>query len=232
MFRNFIFMEENRTDFGEIALQLSHPQGEHGKKVSDMMRHTNANMIRTTIGSLGLENGMHLLEIGPADAPLLPEILSYAEDLHYTGLEISEMMHQDCLKHYEGLINSGKVHFQLYDGESIPQQHGHFDRIFTVNTIYFYKDPETFTGKLANLLKPGGTLHVTFAFKSFMSHLPFVNHLFTLYEPEEVMDLLGRAGLSDVRLSPHTEIVEGRHGETVVREFGIVIGKRTQNKDS
>lgn len=51
---------------------------------------------------------------------------------------------------------STSVRFELYDGSVFPFGDEGFDRLFTVNTIYFWEDPAHTLSEVHRVLKPGG----------------------------------------------------------------------------
>ena len=77
----------------------------------------------------------------------------------------------------------------VYDGQNIPFGEQSFDKIFTVNTLYFWKEPNTFLEEIYRVLRNNGTFVLTFGHKDFMSNLPFTQYGFQLYHTEDVEKL-------------------------------------------
>jgi hypothetical protein len=65
-----------------------------------------------------------------------------AENLKYYGLEMSELMFQGARQINRNFVSQKQAFFSLYDGNVIPFGNAAFDKIFTVNTIYFWQGPE------------------------------------------------------------------------------------------
>lgn len=118
-------------------------------------------------------------------------------------------------------IETGHARFDLYDGGRIPFGGESFDRGFGVNTIYFWREPETLLGELYRVLRPGGLLAIAFAQKSFMRRLPFVRELFRLYDDGDFMKLVAPSRFRLESLKAITEEVRGKTGELVEREFTV-----------
>ncbi|WP_192348554.1 methyltransferase domain-containing protein [Algoriphagus sp. Y33] len=55
-----------------------------------------------------------------------------------------------------------------------------FDKVFTVNAIYFWSDPVVLAREIYRVLKPDGRLVVAFAGRDFMKKLPFTDFVFLL----------------------------------------------------
>lgn len=69
-----------------------------------------------------------------------------------------------------------------------------FDKVFSVNTIYFWKDPNATISKLYHILKPGGKLIIGFHDKSEMEKMPLNRDVFQYYSTHDLTDLLSING--------------------------------------
>ena len=79
----------------ELASQLSHPKGEKGNEIAQMMHETNIGMTKNAISNLKLTPGDSVLELGHGNAGHLEFLFSQCGNIHYTGLEISTLMNQE-----------------------------------------------------------------------------------------------------------------------------------------
>ncbi|GGF28228.1 class I SAM-dependent methyltransferase [Echinicola rosea] len=217
-------MEKSFTEeeLKAIAAQLSHPKGEMGIDVAATMHESNISMTEKAIELLHLESGDRVLELGHGSAMHVSQLLEEQENLHYTGLEVSELMHLEAKKHNALWVDKGKTAFYLYDGESAPFESGIFDKIFTVNTIYFWSEPKKTAMELKRLLADEGSLVIAFAQKRFMENLPFAQYGFTFYDDEDVIELMAAVGLVPLEQSDVTETVKSKAMEEVEREFTVM----------
>ena len=67
---------------------------------------------------------------------------------------------------------STSVRFELYDGSVFPFGDEEFDRLFTVNTIYFWEDPAHTLSEVHRVLKPGGRAPTTRASNRYLLRSP------------------------------------------------------------
>lgn len=209
----------------EIATQLSHPEGQKGVEMADRMNKTNIQMTVDTLNALGLQNQDALLELGHGNCGHLNKIFKIAEVAYY-GLEISETMQQEAIKLNEEFLNQHQVHFSLYDGEKIPFENDLFNRVMTVNTIYFWKNPSALLGEIYRVIKPGGKCFITFAQKSFMKQLPFVKHHFELYDHKKLEALVGTTPFKILQIEEKSDHTQSKTGEMVNRHYAIAtLGK-------
>lgn len=208
-----------KEELQALAGQLAHPTGEQGVRIAKMMDETNGNMTRQAIMALGLTLEQRILEIGHGNAQHVSDLLNNHSIGHYTGLEISSCMQKEAIAINQQHIDTGRATFLHYDGQHFPIAQASMDAIFSVNTIYFWKEPASFLANLGNLLTNGGTLVVTFASRAFMEALPFTAFGFTLYEEADVLALADHSSFRHVRTECARETVTSKSGDTVEREY-------------
>ena len=212
----------SEEDLKNIAKQLACPEGEHGIKTGEMMHANNIGMTTSAIAALDLKNNETVLEIGHGNGGHIAQLLSKAENLHYFGADISATIIAEAEKINQDFITKGKVHLQLTDGITLPFEDGLFDKIFTVNTIYFWTNPSEYLNEIKRILKPKGTLAICFADKTFMQNLPFTPYGFTLYNIETVTERLEKAGFAIKNRLKKIEQIQSKTGEQIEREYYVV----------
>jgi ubiquinone/menaquinone biosynthesis C-methylase UbiE len=212
----------NEEDLKQIARQLSCPDGEAGITTGERMNVSNGNMIRRTIDELAINEYEKVAEIGPGNGSHVKYILDKAAGIVYTGLDISSTMVQEAEKLNAGLVESGTVAFIQSDGKTLAFDSNSFDKIFTVNTIYFWENPVQYASEIYRVLKLGGRFCVAFAHRDFMQKLPFTRYGFRLYDPETVEQLLRKAQFVVEHITQETEQIPGNPGQSIEREIAIV----------
>ncbi|MPT30648.1 MAG: class I SAM-dependent methyltransferase [Chryseobacterium sp.] len=206
-----------------LAQQLSNPEGETGREVAKMMNETNISMTKETIKALLITDNEKVLELGHGNAGHLPYLLDFADNIKYTGLEISETMKSEAES-----INSkylSQANFQLYDGNKIPFENESFDKVMTVNTIYFWENPVEFFNEIYRVLKKDGSFVLTFAKKDFMKNLPFTAD-FKLYNYEDVEELVAQTNFKRMIRSDKEEWITSKTGTFVKREYKVLTIKK------
>jgi len=188
-----------------IARQLSHPQGEEGLKIAANMKVGNGGMIQRTIDLLACEDHNTVLEIGPADGGYVPYLLSRAPQLKYYGIDISETMLAQARQQHAALITHGMASFTLGNGRELPYDDDFFDKVFTVNTLYFWEEPFALLAEIKRVLKPGGRLAIGIRSKSIMEKLPFTQYGFELYDTAKATTLLQKAGFTIQQIAEEKE---------------------------
>lgn len=212
-----------KEELQAIAAQLKHPTGEKGIEMANMMHETNINMTRHSIQNLNIAAENKILELGHGNAGHVEFVIQQAEKLTYYGLEMSELMFQEARQINRNLVSQKQAFFSLYDGNAIPFQDSFFDKIFTVNTIYFWQKPEKFLMEIYRILKADGNFCLTFAEESFMKQLPFTAYEFTLYSTEKVKSLIEKTAFKIVYTETLTEKVKSKTGEFMDRAFTTIV---------
>lgn len=212
-----------KDDLKELANQLGNPKGEIGIEVANMMNTTNIGMTKHAIESLNLEKNDVVLELGHGNCGHLSFLMNEAENLKYFGLEISELMRQEAIKSNQNYIENNSADFKLYNGTEIPFNDESFDKIFTVNTLYFWQKPNLLLQEIKRVLKPNGIFTLTFADKSFMEKLPFTPFGFNLYSLKDAEKLLQKNEFKIPKSISQTEQVFSKTNEMVNRTFFTVM---------
>lgn len=209
----------NKEDLKALAMQLRQPNGAAGIGISDMMNETNIKMTVHSIEHLHILDHEIILELGHGNCKHLPFVMEQKTDITYHGLEISELMNKEAKQINSHYVDNQSAFFYLYDGLTIPFKGNYFDKIFTINTIYFWVCPELLISELHRVIKPKGILNITFAHKDFMESLPFTQFGFTLYDSEKLKQLIDKTAFKIISSDTQTEFVKTKTGDLVNREF-------------
>lgn len=213
----------NEQDLKMLAEQLSNPSGEHGIEIAEMMDRNNILMTVHSIDNLQIQNEDHVLEIGHGNCGHLGIILEKASGIHYTGYDISELMNVEAKRLNHELTQNSSVEFKLYDGENFPEPDNSFDKVFTVNTLYFWQNPVQFLNEIYRITKPNGIFCLTFAEKDFMEKLPFTQYGFTLYSTGDARNLIEDSRFRIEKVEYQEEEIQSKSGEMVTRKFVTMV---------
>ncbi|SUX45248.1 class I SAM-dependent methyltransferase [Chryseobacterium indoltheticum] len=210
-----------QKDLKILAQNLANPQGEKGVEIGEMMNVTNIGMTLESIKMLLIEDAEHILEIGHGNAGHLKSILNKAKDLTYTGIDISETMSKEA----QNLNKEFKdqADFILYEGRKLPFEDEVFDKIFTVNTVYFWDNPVEFLNEIYRVLKNTGTFVLTFAQRDFMEKLPFTKFNFNLYNNDEMEELISESRFKRMKISEKEEEIKSKTGDELIKRNYTVL---------
>jgi ubiquinone/menaquinone biosynthesis C-methylase UbiE len=208
-----------------LAQNLANPQGEKGIEIGEMMNATNIGMTLESIKTLLIEDNEAVLEIGHGNADHVKSIVNKAQNIHYTGIDISETMHYEAKRLNEEFKNQAE--FVLYEGKKLPFEDKTFDKIFTVNTVYFWEEPVDFLNEIHRVLKDNGTFVLTFGQRNFMEKLLFTQFDFTLYNTDEMEQTVSKSYFKRMKISEKEEEVKSKTGnETITRNYTVFTIKK------
>lgn len=214
-----------KEDLKILAQHLANPQGEKGIEIGKMMNATNIGMTLESIKTLLIEDDETILEIGHGNADHVKSILNKVRNIKYTGIDISETMHHEAKRLNEEYKN--QADFLLYEGEKLPFEDKTFDKIFTVNTVYFWKEPVEYLNEIYRVLKDNGTFVLTFGQRNFMEKLPFTQFDFTLYNTDEMEETVSKSHFQRMKISEKEEEVKSKTGnETITRNYTVLTIKK------
>lgn len=208
-------------DLKILAQNLAHPQGEKGIEIGEMMNATNIGMTLESIHALMIEDNEHILEIGHGNAGHLKSFLKIAKNLKYTGIDISETMYQEAKN--LNIEFKNQADFVLYEGKKLPFEDKVFDKIFTVNTVYFWENPIDFLNEIYRVLKRNGTFVLTFGQRDFMEKLPFTAYNFKLYNNDEMEELVSKSHFKRMKISEKEEDIKSKTGEELIKRVYTVL---------
>ena len=142
---------------------------------------------------LDVRPGEKVLEVGFGGGALLAAILSKRPE-QAIGLDISDEMVARGRRRFRREIAKGHASILLGSVEQLPLADGAADKACSLNTIYFWKDPEAAMRELARVIRPGGALVIGIEAPETLRAWPGHRYGFTIREPEEVIALAAEAG--------------------------------------
>jgi len=217
----------SNLDLNEVANQLRCPSGQAGEELAEVMFKSNSNMIYKTVDRLQLGQNETVLEIGFGSAKHLPYLFSTNKSLQYYGIEISALMLEMAQQVKESL---GQAHIELTLSEelnTLPYADKFFNHCFTVNTIYFWNDPVKYFTEIYRILKPGGSIALSYIREDFAQEQPFAKEdVFHFYRTEWLIRIMTNVGYSHVERWQYIENTLDKVGNKVIRPFVVLRGKK------
>jgi len=134
-------------------------------------------------------------------------------------------MHSEAKRLNEKFKN--QADFVLYEGNQFPFKDKTFDKIFTVNTVYFWENPVEYLNEIYRVLKDNGTFVLTFGQRDFMETLPFTQFDFTLYNTDEMEETVSKSHFKRMKVSEKEEEIKSKTGnETIKRKYTVLTIKK------
>ena len=140
--------------------------------------------------ALAINKKDHLLEIGFGTGKLMNKITPHLEEGSIDGIDFSKTMVDLAKKKNRKYIKQGKTKIHLGNFDAVSFGEDTYDKIFTVNTVYFWQNPTQTITKINRLLKPGGRVIIGFHAKHEMEKMSLHNDIFKYYSPHDMKKLL------------------------------------------
>jgi ubiquinone/menaquinone biosynthesis C-methylase UbiE len=210
----------------EIASQLRKPHGEHATEVGERMNKGNQEINLLAINTLNAQANDVILEIGMGNGFFVKDILSLAPAIHYIGCDFSEPMVEAAILHSKEFIDNSQAKFFLASADSLPFESPTFNKIFTVNTIYFWENPTMILDEIKRVLKPQGQLLIAIRPKAIMEQYAFTQYGFTMYTKEDLCTLLTENGFKVTQAFEEQEPDQEINGETITVASLIVCAEK------
>ncbi len=199
-----------------LARQLGNPSELVGRILAPLWNERNRALHDDALASLALNAQDRVLEVGCGGGSLLGRMAEVTTDGLVVGVDASPAMIGYCSRNHRHLVASGKLVLTCASAESMPFPDGHFTKICTVNSVFYWPDVPSAIAEFSRLLHAAGTLVVCFTCKASLQRKRFAQHI-RLYEPEEIMDMMRTCDFQNVRCKRSAD----SH-----REFACVTGSK------
>ena len=143
-----------------MGSQWACPHGPLGRLAGMLMERGNADINALAIEALEIEPGDAVLELGFGPGASLAAIGGLVGDGFVAGVEPSKLMIRRASSRLKHDISAGRVELKEGTSSSIPYPAAQFDRVVTVNTIYFWDEPQADFREMRRVTKVGGRLVV------------------------------------------------------------------------
>jgi ubiquinone/menaquinone biosynthesis C-methylase UbiE len=167
------------------------------------MNRANAGHIQQTIELLNLQSSDRVLDAGFGGGHSFRLMLPHLPLGWLAGVDVAPIMVHQAARRFAAFIRTGKLTLCLADIAQLPYCRGRFDKICTINTIYFWDDPIAGLAELRRVLAANGQLVVAMEAHDQRQAPRFTQYGFARYTSDDLQHLLHQAGFS------HCTIVHG-----------------------
>jgi arsenite methyltransferase len=188
-----------------LRSQFGSPSGLFGSLfVAPFLNATNMAFIRTSVGLLGLKPDDRVLDVGFGGGYSLLALAERIPNGQVVGVDHS----RDMVNAAASLIRARKLHARIRvrwgNVVKLPFAARTFDKVFTVNTIYYWPDLSLGLREITRVLKPGGRLMVGFRSPASLRLVTLAWDNFKRYEPQEVAAAMRNVGFRLLRVEHPT----------------------------
>ena len=182
-----------------MARQFANPTGLFGRLViGNMLNRANIESNALVLKMLDLKTESRVLEAGFGGGDLLLKISRTVKTGRLDGVEMSAPM----LRALDKKLSRNKVqsNIHLHQGtiESLPFEDSLFDRVCSVNTVYFWSDLSQGLSEFSRIIQPGGYFVLGFGSDKALREAGYEKRGFTLYSPDEISNTLKDTGFDNI----------------------------------
>ena len=217
---------KDEQNFKDMAAQLRKPDGEDASKTGDMMSKGNMHIIYDSFKVLDAKANDNILEIGMGNGFYVNEILEKSDNIQYTGCDYSEFMVQESEKLNAGWIAKGRAKFIQSSITALPFESSIFNKIFTVNTIYFWDNETDALNEIKRVIQPDGIFIIAFRPKHQTEKYPFTKYGFNQFSKRDVENLLAGNGFSIIDIFENQEPPFEMNGLIMETENVVVVARK------
>ncbi|MCI9003310.1 MAG: methyltransferase domain-containing protein [Oscillibacter sp.] len=197
-----------------IGRQFGNPRGAAGWICCQVMNGINRPMYRAALALLEIAPEDRILDIGYGNGYLLRQIdRAFSPELY--GIDPSEDMKTLAARRCKRAARQGRLRLTVGDCCALPYEDGMFAAVTSVNTVYFWPEPEKGMEEICRCLRSGGVFYNVLYTREWLNRLPYTQVGFRTFRPQELAELGLRAGFA---LAEIREIVPGKNFVVVYRK--------------
>ena len=185
--------------FKDFFSQCARPEGFLGRCMLRFMNFGHAPLTNWGLTHITFSGGMIMLDIGCGGGATLKRLLKRCPNGKVYGIDISEESVSKARNVNKRLLGS-QVFVEQGSADNLPWENRKFDVVTAVETVYFWPNlPQCFQ-EVKRVLKPGGQFAIMLEVIEGDSVWTNVVEGMTVYSPEQLKDMLEKAGFSQVEV--------------------------------
>jgi ubiquinone/menaquinone biosynthesis C-methylase UbiE len=152
----------------ELILNCRNPQGEAGKQTIERMNESHSELTDWGISHISIGKKDSVLDVGCGGGAALKKIAEMNPAGKCYGVDISDLSIAEAEKMNEAAVKDGRMSFQKADVGKLPFADGSMDAVISVESYYFWPDPEGGLREICRVLRDGGHLLIVLEYRAEM----------------------------------------------------------------
>lgn len=178
-----------------IAKQFGNPSGLGGRMVSAVMNRQNRPLYEAAAELLRLSNEDAVLDIGYGNGYML-NMLARRHNCAFTGIDASPSIVGAAARRNRAFVETGRMRLMCQNANGMSFANSSFDKAYTVNTVYFWENPDGIMLEIRRVLKPGGLFINALYSNATLSRFGHTRFGYRHFTPDQLMDAGRRAGFT------------------------------------
>lgn len=205
-----------------ISQQYRRPSGIVGRWIGQKMAEQHRPENLWTVRLLDVQPNDKLLEIGFGPGFAVQQVAQSLTNGLIAGIDFSQTMVSTATRRNTKAVQEGRADLRYGDVTALPFADNFFDKAFSINSIYFWTDLPAALLELWRVIKPGGTLILTFLplerWNSEKYGTPTPTPEFQPYASEQIKKALITAGFTHSMIKADSDLEKGSSYSVIGRK--------------
>jgi len=178
-----------------VGGNFGNPNGIAGKISTKLMNIMNQRQYKAILDNINLEHNDILLDIGFGNGYLINKLFKENIPIKIYGIEISNDMINNASKKYKKIIGNGYLKLYSENIVNTSFENEQFNKLYTVNTIYFWNDLEKCFSEIKRILKPNGIFLNAIYTKEYLDKIIYTKYGFNKYYLADIIKITEENGM-------------------------------------
>ena len=145
---------------GVVGAQTRKPNGLLGRWMGLLMNWSHRPLSKWTIEQMKIQPDDFVLDIGCGGGMAIKEITKIATNGFVAGVDYSETMVKQALKHNAAAVCATRVEIRNGSISNLPFKDASFDKAYAIESFNFWPDPVAGLKEVHRVLKPTGSFYL------------------------------------------------------------------------
>jgi ubiquinone/menaquinone biosynthesis C-methylase UbiE len=183
-----------------VSKNFGNPNGIGGKISTKIMNIINQKQYNAILENINLKSNEIILDIGFGNGYLIKKLFKENIPVKIYGIEISEdMLNKVTAKNKQNIRNEVLQLF-LENINRTSFEDNLFDKIYTVNTIYFWNELYKSFSEIKRIMKPNGIFINVIYTKEYLDKIIYTKYGFNKYTVEEIKTITEKNGMEIIEI--------------------------------
>jgi ubiquinone/menaquinone biosynthesis C-methylase UbiE len=178
-----------------VGKNFGNPDGIGGKISTKVMNIINQKQYNAILENINLRPNDIILDIGFGNGYLIKKLFKKNIPIKIYGIEISKDMLNKVTTQNKQNIKKEKLKLFLENIRTTSFEDNLFDKIYTVNTIYFWNEFDKSFSEIKRILKPNGIFINVIYTKEYLNKIIYTKYGFNKYTIEEIKNITKNNGM-------------------------------------
>ena len=175
------------------------PEGKTGEKMLERMNRSHGPLRAFGLPLLSWRPGMRILDVGCGGGAAIAEMLNLSSDSVIDGIDYSEVSVRQSEELNKKELGR-RCNITQADVAKLPFPGDTYDLVTAVETVYFWPDIRSAFQEIFRVLKPQGVFAIlNEGSDPEQCNWPSVDGFMRIYRPEELTELLKKAGFQEIK---------------------------------